>query len=1139
MSLQARNDSSHIAAATIPDAEVLDVAMESPANTTGLPLELPTTVANPTTSSTTSASDGATVANSTTVVAEDARTAVTRQKVIDIIDHQFDLEVLLRHAEGAAIAQELAKTERMLEDLRHAILSERQGAPYGNSTVSRSAGSQNAPQSQHYSSRQSSRRTTAYYGRDQRQPEALYAVRADGQFVRLGCPRCDRYDFGSIQGLINHMRLSHKLVFKNTEEGVRYCGIVVPSSEVPPDHPCRTKIVFSSLSASESGQGHFDLPKPTIKTYDEEVDLELDDNRGRSSNGGPASSQQPAPRKNSAASINSSSNAGSESESDTSGVVSGGDSGGLGAGKRRRRSSLALSIARPQKGKPGSKPNADSDSDGGTDESGSEATPRPTTAGKGPKRMYGSMSQGPAIANGAAAAQTTRFPAMDASRGSSNLATSYSAQDSRMSSAASSRAASPAIHPFMSENDISEPSTPLASVFSSPQSNILIPPSSMVGANNAAASAMSATTPGVEPLQGSGVVQRQHAQSGPLQHLQPTIISFGANAVHGGVPAPLDTVGSRFYVKRRMVVGNVSKYLPEDKRDPRLKEFPYKWMIYVDGTPKPEDITAYISKVEFHLHESYKPNHIVTVSEPPFHLSRYAWGETQIKVRLFFHDARNKPVEVYHRLALDPTHCGRQVHGRERHVDLELDRNTTFIPITPFQSRSSKAGSSASNRRPHNNLILNSAAEVAMADGAEEDERELQDTLSIPNAAKVIQATHQETNGGSTAMQGADGSPVDTVRAASVIEESSAVSKQQRMVKETTLSYCKACGSLWKQHRDARLGQVTSTSLLKKPVLLNEETGERIANCPHHPTFQAAKDVSEDEQMLLSLLVGRTKNKFALDMLKGCGIVDQNGRPISSHERMLREMQQQQQQLEAVMDLDIGDSELPTTPTSLLPLASSLSIHSMENTPLQQQQQLQQEQEQEQIQQQARQVEQLTNAFQRMEVYKCRRSEIDWVLSIMDELKLKTLSTLDGGAPAPSPGEPLQHQSSTIDADDPEGVERVPDSMAQRAVVGGLLVQATKAFLGSMLSKAIKIHRAETEAEKGPEAIMMELDELQEPSTLSSTNVDKNGGGAKVLDKLLTPHHIYQALQSNPEELDFLTSQYEDMEGIGEMMVGI
>lgn len=57
----------------------------------------------------------------------DPRTAATRQKVVDIIDHQFDLEILLRHAEGASISQELAKAERMLEDLRHAILSGKMG----------------------------------------------------------------------------------------------------------------------------------------------------------------------------------------------------------------------------------------------------------------------------------------------------------------------------------------------------------------------------------------------------------------------------------------------------------------------------------------------------------------------------------------------------------------------------------------------------------------------------------------------------------------------------------------------------------------------------------------------------------------------------------------------------------------------------------------------------------------------------------------------------------------------------------------------------------------------------------------------------------------------------------------------------
>ncbi|KAG0199656.1 YEATS domain-containing protein 2 [Mortierella sp. NVP41] len=1010
--------------------------------------------------------------------AVDPRTVATRQKVVDIIDHQFDLEILLRHAEGAAIAQELAKAERMLEDLRHAILSERQGAPFGNSTTSRTLGNFNQQQNPYASQRQSSRRTTAYYGRDLRPPEALYAVRADGQFVRLGCPKCDRYDFGSIQGLVNHMRLSHKQVFKNTEEGVRFCGIVVP----------------------------------TIKTYDEDVDLESEDGRARSNRQG---FSQP-PRKNSAASINSSSNLGSEDESDTSEVVSAGESG-LGAGKRRR-SSLALSLARPQKGKPGSHQPNDSDSDGSddNDESGSEPPQRPT-AGKGPMRKYGSVGQGtsPAITNGG---HTPRVPPIHTSRPGAGTpirpgaGATFAMPDSRMSSAASSRANSPGLHPLMSENDISEPSTPISgfpTAIDSRTTSAIQPTARRTPGENITIPATPAASAPVTVAPRPGPVPSATPQPPQQQHqLQPPIISFGANAIIGGVPAPLDTIGSRFYVKRRVVVGNVSKYLPEEKRDPRLREFPYKWMIYVDGTPKPEDITAYIAKVEFHLHESYKPNHIVTVSEAPFHLSRYAWGETQIKVRLFFHDERNKPVEVYHRLALDPTHCGRQVHGRERHVDLELDRNTTFLAAVPFPSRSKRSGA-------RNNLILNSAAEVAMADGADEDEQELQNTLSGPGAglSGAVGDSGSRSQSGSNAV-------VDTVRAASIDEGL----MRRTKAKETTLFYCKACGSLWKQHRDATLGVAGTAS---EPVLLNEDTGQRIPNCLHHPRYHAVKDMNEEDRLWLSLLTGRSKNKFALDMLKNCGIVDATGRPISALDRMDVEMQQP---FDSAMDLDIGDSEWPQ-PDSINAVPdvdpnSTLALTAAQRTK----------------------AEQLTEAFQRMEVYKCRRSEIDWVLSVMDELKLKTLS-LDGGAGAGTGGsrsglrERDQEQELLLNT---PGQDRVPESMAQRAVVGGLLVQATKAFLGSILSKAVKIHRAETEAEKGPESIMMELDALND-------SADEEGGGggggsgdgssgkkaSKVSDKLLVPHHLYRALQDNPEELDFLTSQYEDMEGVGEMMVGL
>lgn len=131
--------------------------------------------------------------------------------------------------------------------------------------------------------------------------------------------------------------------------------------------------------------------------------------------------------------------------------------------------------------------------------------------------------------------------------------------------------------------------------------------------------------------------------------------------------------GSRFYVKRRVIVGNVSKFIPlgrlhrkcplqcllpffsplrfADKRQSGLRQYTHKWMIYVTTPPGAEDISSFLSCVRYHLHPSYKPNDVIDVSKPPFHLTRLGWGEFPIRVQLHFADSRrNKVVDVFHQL---------------------------------------------------------------------------------------------------------------------------------------------------------------------------------------------------------------------------------------------------------------------------------------------------------------------------------------------------------------------------------------------------------------------------------------------------------------------------------------------------------
>ncbi|KAI9286197.1 hypothetical protein BC943DRAFT_359374 [Umbelopsis sp. AD052] len=138
--------------------------------------------------------------------------------------------------------------------------------------------------------------------------------------------------------------------------------------------------------------------------------------------------------------------------------------------------------------------------------------------------------------------------------------------------------------------------------------------------------------------------------------------------------------GSRFYIKKRVIVGNVSKFIPIDKREAGLRQYTHKWMIYVTTPPGDENIASFISCVRYHLHPSYKPNDVIDVNVPPFHLSRLGWGEFPIRVQLHFTDSRrNKLVDVFHQLKLDDSHSGQQTLGSERYIALELDRNTEFI----------------------------------------------------------------------------------------------------------------------------------------------------------------------------------------------------------------------------------------------------------------------------------------------------------------------------------------------------------------------------------------------------------------------------------------------------------------------------
>ncbi|XP_068136804.1 YEATS domain-containing protein 2 isoform X2 [Hyperolius riggenbachi] len=132
---------------------------------------------------------------------------------------------------------------------------------------------------------------------------------------------------------------------------------------------------------------------------------------------------------------------------------------------------------------------------------------------------------------------------------------------------------------------------------------------------------------------------------------------------------------SRRFVKKTLVVGNVSKYIPPDKREEN-DQSTHKWMVYVRGSRKEPSIHHFVKKVWFFLHPSYKPNDLVEVREPPFHLTRRGWGEFPVRVQIHFKDSQNKRIDIIHNLKLDRTYTGLQTLGAETVVEVELLRHS-------------------------------------------------------------------------------------------------------------------------------------------------------------------------------------------------------------------------------------------------------------------------------------------------------------------------------------------------------------------------------------------------------------------------------------------------------------------------------
>lgn len=82
-------------------------------------------------------------------------------------------------------------------------------------------------------------------------------------------------------------------------------------------------------------------------------------------------------------------------------------------------------------------------------------------------------------------------------------------------------------------------------------------------------------------------------------------------------------------VIRPIIYGSVSQCIWKNKEN-----YYYNWMVYIRGEQN-EDLSAFIDKVVFILHDSFS-NNVRTIDKHPFVLEESGWGQFEILVKIHF-----------------------------------------------------------------------------------------------------------------------------------------------------------------------------------------------------------------------------------------------------------------------------------------------------------------------------------------------------------------------------------------------------------------------------------------------------------------------------------------------------------------------
>ncbi|KAJ5643178.1 Protein AF-9 [Penicillium longicatenatum] len=124
---------------------------------------------------------------------------------------------------------------------------------------------------------------------------------------------------------------------------------------------------------------------------------------------------------------------------------------------------------------------------------------------------------------------------------------------------------------------------------------------------------------------------------------------------------------------------------PEKKPANAPVDHTHQWRIFVKGV-NDEDISYWLKKVQFKLHETYAQN-VRTIEAPPFEVVETGWGEFEIQIKLYFvPESNEKPQTLWHSLKLHP--YGPDAEGMKERREVVVSQNYEEVifnePVEPF-----------------------------------------------------------------------------------------------------------------------------------------------------------------------------------------------------------------------------------------------------------------------------------------------------------------------------------------------------------------------------------------------------------------------------------------------------------------------